>query len=510
ETPESASASLVASGTSPRSSRHEAPASCPSTTAVSRFDTTEDHELPPRGDRVQLVKDFFRLIHPLPGYAFLYEEAVVQRCLEESLDSALMYSICAITALLLGYKKYYPVMTETWASRVENIFWANLEEPTIFKIQALALIVHYRIVTGKFRRGFLIFSLAARSASALRLMYERPNLSYRVQDLRRRLMWSLGMLDGHFAIGLAECELCPLEAIYLQLPGSEEEFVAGHRSDPTNSLVSLDGVSEAGLLTRAVEQMKIRRNLMRYKREFQLATKPFDQIRVIVKDIAGTLQLLQTQPYSTVELHRYAISRWISRYVVVHLAWHQCYCDTYRLFLGGYKESAAEVIIEALPVDYVASSVATCLFHARAIISILHDVDKLNPKLQVADTDLAVCGYHASRILLHISKSPHNPPTDGVTFEDALELAQSTLRIIKNLQISTYAIVQVLIKEMDTVIQAAITGQDQGSRESSDADEDAGNLPSRYARVAKKWQGLGAHSIFKHAQFTDDSVTAAQ
>ncbi|KAH7363398.1 hypothetical protein B0T11DRAFT_318829 [Plectosphaerella cucumerina] len=204
ETPESAS--IHAAPVSSRSSQHEPPPSGPST-AVSRIEPADAHPLPPLRDRLHLVVDFFRHIHPIPAYAFLYEEATVQRCLEETIDEALIYSICALSALLLGYSKYHPVATATWATRVENMIWASLEQPTIFKIQALALVIQYRIITGNFQRGFLVFSLAARSATALRLSYERTDLSPLAQEIRRRLMWSLVMLDGHFAIGLSECEL---------------------------------------------------------------------------------------------------------------------------------------------------------------------------------------------------------------------------------------------------------------------------------------------------------------
>jgi hypothetical protein len=494
---------------SSRSSQHEPPPSGPST-SVSRIEPADAHPLPPLRDRLHLVVDFFRHIHPIPAYAFLYEEATVQRCLEETIDEALIYSICALSALLLGYSKYHPVATATWATRVENMIWASLEQPTIFKIQALALVIQYRIITGKFQRGFLVFSLAARSATALRLSYERTDLSPLAQEIRRRLMWSLVMLDGHFAIGLSECELCPFETIHLRLPGPEETFDADHVSDVVPPSVGLDGVEEGGLLAISIQQVKIRRDLLRLKREIQLATQPVAQIKDVVRDFTSTLQQLRPQPYSIRELHRFARSRWVSRYIAVHLSWHQCLCDAYRLFLTGYKESAPEVVVGALPATFVADAVAACLFHARANISILHDVDKLNPRLQVADTDLAICGYHASRLLLHISRSSQNPPVDGITFPEALELAQSTLRIIQNLQSSTYAIVQVLIKELDGVIQSAITGQDQGSRESSDIDEDTGDQRPRYARVAKQRQGLGAHSIFRQARFLDDSALAAQ
>ncbi|RSL87074.1 hypothetical protein CEP52_015625 [Fusarium oligoseptatum] len=144
-------------------------------------------------------------------------------------------------------------------------------------------------------------------------------------------------------------------------------------------------------------------------------------------------------------------------------------------------------MIASVPENYVANAVASCLQHARAIISILHDASNLNPRLQVACIDLAICGYHASRLLLFISRSSQNPPHTGIAVSDALEQTDSTLRIMRQLH-STSAIAQLLIKELEGVIHA--------------------NLDMLASQ--KRRQALGSHSILRRARFLDDSAHAAQ
>ncbi|RSL53988.1 hypothetical protein CEP54_010137 [Fusarium duplospermum] len=385
------------------------------------------------------------------------------------------------------HERAAPIFSYCLYGTVENGIWANLEHPTIFKIQALALVVQYHIVTGNFQRGFLLFSLTAPSATALRLTYERTDLSPLAQEIRRRLMWSLVTMDGHFAVGLPECELCPYDTVHLRLPRLEEVFNADHISDtdPRASL-DLDGV-----------------------RELDNSTQPTLRIDMIVDEFVNALQQIPSQRYSTAELQRYSRSRWVSRYLAVHVAWHQCHCDAYRLFLAGYKESAPATIIASVPENYVANAVASCLQHARAIISILHDASTLNPRFQVACIGLAICSYHASRLLLFISRSSQNPPHTGIAVSDSLEQTNSSLGIMRQLY-STSAIPQLLIKELEGVIQSVITGQEQGSGDSSDLDEETGQRQPRYARVAKRRQALGSHSILRRARFLDDSAHAAQ
>ncbi|KLU82869.1 hypothetical protein MAPG_01937 [Magnaporthiopsis poae ATCC 64411] len=421
------------------------------------------HPLPPLRDRLHLVIDFFRHVHPLPSFAFLNEESVTQRCLEETIDEALVSAICAVSALLLGHSRYHPVATSAWAAAVETAVWANLEHPTIFKIQALLLAIQYRVLVGDFGRGFMLFSLASRSAAALRLMYERTDLSPLAQEIRRRLMWSLVMMDVGFATGLPECEVYPVETVYLRLPGPEEAFTADcdPDTDPTLLDPGLDGVAEGGLLATYVQLGKVRRDLMRLRRELQPITQPTPLLVPTIDGIVTSLDEILPRRCSAAELRRYAGSRWLARYLAVYLTWHQCHCDAYRLLLSGYKEAAPDTVVHGVPPTYVARSVASCLDHARAIIAIMHDANALSPRLRVAPPDMAICGYHAARLVLFISSSPQNPPDTGITEADALTQARSVLDIIKQQQKPGAAMDKVIIKVLGKIVHPAAAAADQ-------------------------------------------------
>lgn len=504
-TPEPAAATHTEpSHMSPASTRHDAARS---------FSSDGGHPLPPLRDRLHLVIDFFRHVHPLPSFAFLNEESVTQRCLEETMDEALVSAICAVSALLLGHSRYHPVATSAWVAAVETAVWANLEHPTIFKIQALLLVTQYRVLVGDFGRGFMLFSLASRSATALRLIYERTDLSPLAQEIRRRLMWSLVTMDIGFATGLPECEVCPVETVCLRLPGPEEAFTADYdpETDPTTLDPGLDGVAEGGLLAAYIQLAKVQRDLMRLRRELQTMTQPTLLLVPAIDGIAASLDQILPRPYSAAEPRRYARSRWLARYLAVCLTWHQCHCDAYRLLLSGYKEAAPDVVVHGIPLTYVATAVASCLDHARAIIAILHEANALSPRLRVTPPHMAICGYHAARLVLFISSSPQNPPDVGITEADALTQARSVLDIIRQ-QEPGAAMDRVIVKVLGRIASPAAADQPEHSRDSSgDLDDDGGSRRQlRYARVAKQRQGLGVHSVLRNARFLDDSAVAAQ
>ena len=483
----------------------------PSWRSPSSFNSDGKHQgnvlpLPPVREQLQLVIDYFRHIYPLPVYSFLHEVSITQRCLEQTLDRTLLLSLCAVTALQFKYSKYHPTFTSSWIKQAEEIIWENVDRPSVFRTQALILIVRYRIDTGDFQRAFMLGSLAARSASALRLQYERTDLSSLAQEVRRRLMWCITLLEGNFSIGLPECEMCPFEAIYLRLPSPEEQFTSDN-DETHGSIEPLDGVREAGLLALNLRETMIRRDVTRLKRQLSLLTQPMPQFEGIVNEFKRTLDSIPIPPYSVSELQRFANSRWLMRYLVIQLSWNQCHCDVYRHFLRGYPEAAPEIILSSCSPAYVAEAVKICLRHAEANIGILSDLMAMASSLTVADVDMAICAYHACRIIMFISRSTCKPPDSGLTPEKAEAAASMVLRLLRR-YFSQSQLVGKLIKTIEQLIEAHNANEPETSRDSSDADDDIDCRVPRFALAAKQHQRLGVHSILRQTRFVDDSYDA--
>jgi len=180
----------------------------------------------------QLVGSYFSRLHTLPAYSFLHQETVQRRCHEKTINSALKLALCAITALILGT---HESKRDKWAWTSEHFVLDQLEQPSIFHLQALLLVIRYRAEAGQFRRAFMLAGLAARSAVALRLNYEHPELGPVAQEVRRRTFWSLYLLEDVFCVGLKEFELCRPDIIQLQLPCEDESF--GQESSPNTGFL---------------------------------------------------------------------------------------------------------------------------------------------------------------------------------------------------------------------------------------------------------------------------------
>jgi hypothetical protein len=210
----------------------------------------------------QLISKYFDCLSPLPSFSFLHKGTVVQRCLDGSIDQSLKLAICAITAMFLDQ---YQHQRRDWAESSEKLILDRLEKPSIFLIQASLLTIRFRAAVGQFPRAFILAGLAARWAVALRLNYEHSGLGPIAQEVRRRTLWSLYLLEDSFCVGLKEFELLDPETIYLQLPCEDDDFNE-KRPTSTGFLQPGRGIEPEILGSRAafIKLTLIRRSIMRF------------------------------------------------------------------------------------------------------------------------------------------------------------------------------------------------------------------------------------------------------
>lgn len=463
-------------------------------------------DFPKVHEQLQIINDYFRHIYAHPGSAFLSEVSVTKRCLEGTLDEALLLALCAYTASVLRYPRYYPAHSAAWVQKAEDLLWGSMESPTVFRTQALLLAVLCRVETGNFKRGYMLLAMASRSASAMRLQYERLDLDHHSQEVRRRLTWSIMLIDNYFSVGLPESGTCPPDFIYLKMPCPEEDFHGD--GAPGTAPASLDGVSEGGLLQLYIRLSIIRRDILRLTRNLSLQANVMPQIIGLVEGMLKSLQSAEPPPYSTEELQRYASSRWFVRYTAVQIGWHQSHCDIYRTFLSGYREAAPDDVIRACAPDYVAQAAAACLRHARAVIDIIHAVHSLRLPLVFPPRDICIGGYHASRLLLFLSGSALIPEAQNIAAPRAIRLARETLAILTPL-FGSSAMLEKTVRELGRIVAAHVAGAPvyPGAASAQDPGGARGGRP-RYAMTIQMHTSLGVHSAFRQAQFHEDDEDA--
>ncbi|KAI1632386.1 hypothetical protein F4809DRAFT_92522 [Biscogniauxia mediterranea] len=453
---------------------------------------------------VGLVEDYFRHLYPLPSFAFLHRPTVIQRCLDRTINEPLRLAICAVTALHLQRAS---LCHDLWAQEAEQTVLQQIGRPSIFHLQALLLVVRYRIDSGEFPAAFMLAALAARTAVALRLNYERAELAHVAQEARRRLFWSLYLLDDFFCVGLREFELCPEETIHLQLPCSEAVFEAGRYSQTGTLRPSpSDNAMLIGLRGVFIRLTSARRAIMRFNRRVGLGEESSLMVGQRIRQFERELMLLNTtlDPLDRYSVMNLTSCKWQAQFVMLHMSWHQCHCDLYRMVLNGYGEAAPTRVLAGIhPRDRIAMQLK-CLEHAEDIIRILSDFTNHGNSSCLLERDAAVCAFESARLVMFGARLPGATST----LDMALNKAKLSLYVITKFfpySASTRPLkidLECLIASYS--VRLALQSQTQSSEALPEPDRPP-RSSSKVSQYANSRQRLSVQSLLLQSDFADDS-----
>lgn len=470
--------------------------------------------LPP--DIQVLVEFYFTHVYPLSSYAFLHPQTTIRHSINGQLETSLSYAIAAVSSYHHGPSQRRGQADLSWVHAAEDLIWKNIESPSVSRLQALLLVILYRVETGAFQRAFMLSALAARAAAAMRLNHERDvstgNKTSR--EVRRRVMWSLKLVERYFSTGLPEFELCPVESVYLELPCWEQEF-----SDTRN-----DGSSERTLQScdfgsyhLCVRLEMLRRDLMKLNRSLSLCDTTFPQLSTVMHDFEQHLARIEAElpggPTLTAErISSLLDSPWLPRQILVHLSFHHSQCDLYRLLVRGYREAAPAVVLDAVDADLLARAEQLCLQHATAIVDILATLNQLSHRAQLLEFDTAICGYHATKLLLFIAQSSQSPSRPSE--EWALSRAELCLAAMRRF-FSSSRLARPVLEEMKRAISVYpnkgrnTTSPPSPNRLASPGPTTTNNTngardsTAGLSAAARVRQRLAIHSLLRQADFPD-------
>ncbi|KAF5580923.1 nitrate assimilation regulatory nirA [Fusarium pseudoanthophilum] len=493
----------------------------------------------PSLDQIDALLDiFFKFIYPMPSYAFLHPETTRRRCRSHDVHRALPASICAVSMLYLRREvdldldhsqnssrralKHIVASAEdtsAWIRMAEESIWRSLESPSITKLQALLLVIHYYIETELFQRAFMLTATAARFATTMRLNYERHDLQPVAQEVRRRTLWSLKMVERYFSIGLAEFDSLPMEVIYIDFPRSEEDFMAmanGREADAT-SKDQANGdcptyYGEGGTYGLVMQLEAIRNDVMKISRKIALLETPLGNLTDLFSHHLQTLASMEKpapileallsadeafQPLGSISNRDRSISRWLPRLLLAHISWHQAHCDINRILLPGYSEAASAAVLVGHDHQALLAAETQCLHHSLRIIYILTTLNQHSTQHHLLEFDTAICAYHATRLILFISRFGKGPARPSPVF--AVSRAELCLAALKRF-FRFSALVSPIIGELEESItifseqqkkkqnflssQSEATGSihataNQGSAAAGNATHSAGTLSHR-------------------------------
>jgi hypothetical protein len=476
--------------------------------------------LPP--DILVLVEFYFAHVYPLSSYAFLHPQTTISQCSNSQLETSLSYAVAAVASYHQGSSQRREQAELSWVQAAEDLLWKNLESPSVSRLQALLLVILYRVETGAFQRAFMLSALAARAAAAMRLNHERDESTGKKtsREVRRRVMWSLKLVERYFSTGLPEFELCPVESVYLELPCWEQEFSDTRTDGSERTLQSCD----FGSYHLCVRLEMLRRDLMKLNRSLSLCDTTFPQLSTVMHHFEQHLARIEAElpggpTLTTKRISALLDSPWLPRQILVHLSFHHSQCDLYRLLVRGYREAAPAAVLDAVDPSLLARAEQLCLQHATAIVDILATLNQVSHKAQPLEFDTAICGYHATRLLLFIAQSSQSPSRPSE--EWALSRAELCLAALRRFFPSS-RLARPVLEEMKRAISvystrgstntASLSSPSRlaspGPTTTTNNNNNNNNNGSRdstagLSAAARVRQRLAIHSLLRQADFPD-------
>lgn len=254
----------------------------------------------------------------------------------------------------------------------------------------------------------------------------------------------------------------------------------------------------------------LRRDIVKLTRSLSVYDAPFPQLPGLMQGFEHHLEQIGRELPNGLHLTAERISQllntpWLSRQILVYLSFHQAYSDLYRILLRGYREAAPAVVLDSLDPDLLAKAAHLSLQHATAIVDILATLNQQSQRPQLLEFDSAICGYHATRVLLFIAQFGATPRPIGE--EWALSRAELCMASLRRF-FPTSRLVRPILDEMKRAITvfSSRSATTTPSRLASPGPAANGgkDVAMGLSAAARVRQRLAIHSLLRQADFGDE------
>lgn len=383
---------------------------------------------------------FFRHVHHIPMYSFLHRASLMEQYNAGKVDKALLLALIGITSCLTDMGDGVREYGDRCIDRAESLVFSDYSRPSTFKVQALVFMIKHRILSNRYPSAFMLLSMASRFAAALRLNHNSPNLCFLAQESRRRLMWSLWCIDTGIAAGYRDFALWRVDRIFVSLPCNERNFEfdlpqPAEMLNPECNGPEVQHSEDVGSLALHIRILHLRQKIIEFTKDVLVSRTISDTsslqepVLALHKQLDGFAGRLPASfQFSESSLRLRAYSPRICVFIMIHVWWHQCHCDLYRMTMAGFREALPEATLQCLDQGFLTHCQRQCVVHSLAMASIFACMQKLGAK-PVADLDLALCAYQCARMLkyaLHGSGEKF-----GLTVEAVTDKAKICLQAIK-------------------------------------------------------------------------------
>lgn len=275
-----------------------------------------------------------------------------------------------------------------------------------------------------FTQAFMLSSLMARMTQALQINLEyssdllvqssSTSLSVTSRECRRRLMWSCYVTDVLCGSGVDQLTLIYERDLKIQLPCNDYSFVR-ERPKVTRTLdgpaldflpqeiVPADLDENMGMLGFFVQQIEIRRRVLKYIKHLDTAKLPWSadsefslldaELRSWYDSLPANLEFTPSTIYMRKESDK------LGALCLFHCAYHQTMCDLYRIGTPALYKLRSAFHFPADKSLYKRHLQWALFKEARTLAAIIAEGERHGPRIN-GDTWLPTIVYDSNRIML--------------------------------------------------------------------------------------------------------------
>ncbi|KAK2608707.1 hypothetical protein QQS21_002696 [Conoideocrella luteorostrata] len=447
---------------------------------------------------------FFRHVHHIPMYSFLHRASLMEQYNAGKVDKALLLALIGITSCLTDMGSGVREYGDRCIDRAESLLFSDYSRPSTFKVQALVFMIKHRILSNRYPSAFMLLSMASRFAAALRLNHNSPNLCFLAQESRRRLMWSLYCIDTGISAGYRDFALWRADRIFVSLPCNERNFEfdlpqPAEMLNPDFNGPEMQHSEDVGSLALHIRILHLRQKIIEFTKDVLVSRtmadtsglqEPVLALHKQLDDFASRLPSSFQFSDSSLRLRTY--SPRICVFVMIHVWWHQCHCDLYRMTMAGFREALPEATLANLDQGFLNHCQRQCVDHSLAMASIFASMQKLGAK-PVADLDLALCAYQCARMLKYALQGGGDK--FGLSVEAVTEKAKVCLQAIKQCCMGPAA--GAIRSDLERLISQGL-----GSEVSSPRDSSA--LDANKSSHANETDAPTRHPVLRNIELTEE------
>jgi hypothetical protein len=335
----------------------------------------------------------------------------MQRWKTRTLNPYLVIALVGLSSLMNATGAARSNVASRCIQAAEDHVLGHYSRPAILSAQLLVFVVKYKTFTADYSSVYMLLAVAMRMAMALRL-HQNINASLLVAESRRRLMWSLYLLDTKLAAGYDDFTECPFSRVQaLQLPSSDRAFELGLAEEKTYIDSNWDGVDRAtgnNALVLYIRACVLRDRILRLTKSLafsktvtvdscsQIIRSHCHEIETFSDTLSGPNKLTKANIMQRSHLPEFGC------FVVAHLILQSSLLILLRMTLPGLRESLPKSLLEGQDPEWILLCRKKCLSAAHNIAAMFRQLSDMAPDLPVLDIDMPVIAYQCVRILTYV------------------------------------------------------------------------------------------------------------